>query len=436
MTIFTVADERPPWWTQFVQLSVELGIGATTDTGTVGRWDTAHWDDVDSGAWSGLEPVWVPLDQCDLLDVSIDRGRDRWLDRFGASSAGFTAEDRAGLLSWDAGADPATMPVRPGIGVRIRALSLHSGIDFPLWRGFLESVSDTFSPNAIPAAKLTCQDAIAQLSHISPPEVTPVGGGESSDERITRLLDAAGWPLDWRDLQGGTITVVETNLSGNVADSMGLTADSEGGAVFADRDGKVAFRNRDWLRVADYATTIQASIGGEARDVCGAQYELTRTGGDVVNDIQLTRVGGTMQRYTDPTSIGLYRQRTFSRNDYICEDDDQIDVLGNRMLAARATGQARIPKLTIQATDDLPTWEFILGVDYGWRIAVHYDPITDPIMGGTTGWTREMYVQGVSHRISPAGWTCELKVDDAEFRDADTWDGEHGWDVARWTEVA
>jgi hypothetical protein len=44
-----------------------------------------------------------------------------------------------------------------------------------------------------------------------------------------------------------------------------------------------------------------------------------------------------------------------------------------------------------------------------------------------------MYVQGVSYRISPTGWTCELRVDDVAAGSADTWDGGRGWDRALWT---
>lgn len=254
----------PPWWAQYVQLEVELGIGTTVNTNTVGVWDTSKWDDAASGTWSGLEPVWYPIDACQLRDVQISRGRDRSLDRFGASSASITADDVNGWLSWDADANPDLLPVRIGTEVRIRAYALSSGQLFALWRGFIESIDDAFAPSERPAAKLTCQDAVAQLSHIDPLEQEPVGAGERSDQRVARLLDVAAWPKEWRDLHVGTITVQATNLARNVMDDIGITADSEGGAVFAARDGRIAFRNRDWLRADPRAQTVQANIGGAA----------------------------------------------------------------------------------------------------------------------------------------------------------------------------
>lgn len=171
--------------------------------------------------------------------------------------------------------------------------------------------------------------------------------------------------------------------------------------------------------------------------VCASAYEMTRAGDDILNDIQLARAGGTLQRYTDQASIARYRQRTFNRSDYVCETDAQIDVLGNRMLNARSSGQARVTQLTIDATDDPATWDFILGVDYGWRIRVSYAPGDLVARGGAVGWTREMIVQGVAHKVTPAGWQTELRVDDALLGAADVWDGVGDtWDNALWaTEV-
>jgi hypothetical protein len=370
----------------------------------------------------------VPIDWCALIDVSIDRGRERWLDRFGASSCSVTADDARGVLSWDAGADSNQLAVQPGTPLRVRATDLHGGATSTLWRGFVESIDEDFAPYERPAAKLTAQDALAQLAHVDFPEQSPVGAGERSDQRVARLLDLAAWPADWRDLQAGQITVQSTNLARPVADDLGITADSEGGALFASRDGLVTFRNRDWLRTDVRARTVQATIGGPDQQVCGAAYGLVRSGADVVNDVQLARAGGTVRRFVNSTSVAIFRQRTFSRTDYICETDAQIDLLGNRILNARSNGQARIPKVRIVGTDDLATWTFLLQVDYGWQVEVHY---SNPTSGAH--WVRPMIVQGVSHRISVDGWVTELRVDDVSATAADTWDGVRGWDRALWT---
>ncbi|HKE67433.1 MAG TPA: hypothetical protein VKB59_22735 [Micromonosporaceae bacterium] len=426
----TVEAGAPPWWFEFVELTVELGVGASGNKNPVGRWDRAHWDKPATGTWSGLEPVWVPVDPCMLLEVGVSRGRDRWIDRFGASSATLRIQDPDGRLSWDAAASDDLLAVRPGREVRIRALHVGSGVQYPVWRGFLETIDDTFDPGGVPIAAFTAQDSYAQLAHIDLLERDPpVGAGESSDARVNRLLDLADWPLEWRDIDPGMITVQATNLARPIADDLGITADSEGGAVFADRRGRICFRNRDWLRTDPHATELQATIGGADEDVCAAGYETTRSAGDIVNDIQLARAGGTMQHYIDAGSISRYRHRTYQRSDFVCEDDAQVGVLARRILNTRASGQVRIPKLTITPGYEPDDWAFVCAVDYGWRLEVHY-----PTTAGTD-WTRTVLVQGVDHRITPGGWTCELRVDDAVagLTAADVWDGEHGWDRALWS---
>ena len=334
-TARTPTSSAAPWWASFVDVSVELGIGAGLEPTVIGRWDSSHWDEPATGVWSGVEPVWVRVDPCRLLDVGITRGRARWIDRFGASSSTLTVDDPDGALSWDADVDDDQLELRPGRQVRIRACLDATGEVFPLWRGWLEAIQDGFAPGYPPPAQLTCQDLLAQIAHVDLPEQEPVGGGERSDERIDRLLDLAEVPSDWRDLDHGRITVQATNLARPVVDDIGVTADSEGGAVFVDREGNVCFRNRDWLRVAPEAVEVQATIGGPDESVCGAEYQLVRSGTDIVNDVQVARAGGTLQRVTNEASIARYRRRTWSRSDYVMETDTQAQLLASRIVNAR-----------------------------------------------------------------------------------------------------
>lgn len=431
----------PPWWTAHVELIVELGIGHSNASGApVGIWDQSHWapSAANSGVWSGLEPAWEVLDNCDLLDLTITRGRERWLDRFGASSAQMTILDPDGSLSW-ASEDGTDLPTRIARPVRISARIVASGAVLPLWRGWIEGLDDRFEPGTAPVVTLTAQDGLAQTSHVDLPEVPVVGAGERSDERVGRLLDLADWPKPWRVLDHGTITVQGTNLARPIADDLGITADSEGGALYSDREDRMTFRNRDWLRTLPVATTIQAIIGGPDHDYCASEYGAVRQGNDIVNDVQFARAGGTMRRFVDTGSISLYRRRAYQRSDFVCETDAQVDLLAQRLLSARSRAQLRIPTIVLEPGDDPAFWQFVCEVDYGWRLLVQYDAETviasRPLAAGV-GWSREVQVQGIDYRISSSGWEVTLKVDDARDESADVWDGPRGWDRATWGEVA
>jgi hypothetical protein len=326
---------------------------------------------------------------------------------------------------------PEPFELRPGTPVRVRARHVSSGVTYPVWRGFLEEISESFSPSETPTASLACQDGYAQVAHINLPERDPVGAGETSDQRVHRLLDLAEWPQDRRDIDPGQVTVQATNLARNLVDDLGITADSEGGAVFSAKDGKFTFRNRDWFRLAPYATAVQATVGGDGEDVCASGYEIVRAGSDIVNDVQFARAEGTMQRLTDETSVGKFRRRTYERSDFVCEHDEQVQVLAGRVLTSRAPGRVRMTSVTItpHSSDD---YRFCLAVDYGWRISVHYTSDVG------SDWTREMHVHGVEHKIGASTWTTTLKVDDAYAPPAQYWDDQrpgHGWDHALWDQV-
>ena len=439
MTTTEPLHSAPPWWTAFVELTVELGIGGSGDT-AVAQWDRATWDDAGSD-WAGLEPEWTAVSNCRVLEVGIERGRSRSLDRFGVSSMTVTALDPDGWLTWD----PATesmLEVRPGRSVRLQARMVETDETVTLWRGWIEALEDTFVPFEVPAAQLTAQDALAQVAHTNEPELpSPVGAGERSDERVGRLLDLAGWPAERRELEVGQITVQGTNLARSVADDLGITADSEGGALYASRDDHVVFRNREWLTTDPVAVVVQATIGGALHDVCAAAYAATRRGSEILNDLQIGRAGGTAQRFTDEDSISLYHRRSYQRTDYVCEFDDQIAILGERMLQAWARARVRIPAVTItpRTADE---YAFVCSVDYGWRLQLNYT--AEAVALGDTralrslgqSWTRDVHVQGVRYSITPDGWTVELRVDDAGTVAADGWNGPRGWNLAVWSKGA
>ena len=96
-----IGQATGPYWSGNVILAVELGLSSGTNWGPVALWDVARWDKASSGGWSGIEPDWLPVDPCNLIDVSVTRGRDRWIERYGASTASVEVDDADGRLTWN-----------------------------------------------------------------------------------------------------------------------------------------------------------------------------------------------------------------------------------------------------------------------------------------------------------------------------------------------
>jgi len=301
-----------------------------------------------------------------------------------------------------------------------------AGVHRDLWRGFVEGIDDSYQPSDRPSASVRGQDGLAQVAHVDLPERAPLGAGDTSDVRIGRILDAADWPVTWRALEAGQVTVQATNLARNLADELGITADSEGGVVYAGTDGRVYFRNRDWLRIAPYAVAVQATIG-PGGPICASEHTVVRDAADVRNDVSLARAGGTMLRYTDEDSIALYRRRTYNRGDLICETDAQVALLAQRLIGARARSTIRLTDVAVPVVDAASA-AFVAAVDYGWRLVVSW-------ADGAESWSRTVHVMGVTHQIRPDSWTVTLAVDDAQAQPTEPW-GIGKWGSAKWTEAA
>jgi len=310
--------------------------------------------------------------------------------------------------------------------MRMWVRTLADGAHHDLWRGFVEGIDDAYDAFERPHASVRGQDALAQIAHVDLPEQALIGAGETSDVRVGRVLDNADWPVPWRVLEAGQVTMQATNLARNLADELGITADSEGGVAYAGTDGNVYFRNRDWLRLAPYATTVQAIIGPGGA-ACGTEHSVIRDGSDVRNDVQLARAGGTMQRFVDQDSVALYRRRAYQRGDLVCETDAQVTLLAQRIIGSRSKSTVRLTDVVVPVVDAASA-SFVASVDYGWRLLVKWEE-------GTQSWQREVHVMGLTHQIRPSGWTVTLAVDDVLAQPTQPW-GTGRWGTAKWTNAA
>jgi hypothetical protein len=412
---------------------VELGMGSQGNAGPVATWDHAHWDRPDMGGWSASEPLWEEVDTCSVESITTQRGRDRALDRFEAGTCAVTVDDREGALTWGDDIDTADLQLRPGRPLRVRAQEVATGMIYDVFSGFVESITDTFGPDLAPQVVINAQDALAQFARVqlpADPSIPPPGDGELSGARINRLLNLAVWPTSQRKVDTGYVAMQGTDYSEPIADQLGITAESEGGAFYATKGGNARFRDRYWLRDSPESANVQATIGAEPGDLCAASYEVTRDGADIVNDVQYTRVTGVEQRAQDARSISLFRRRSTQRQDFLCETDTDVMRLANRLLQSRSAGRPRIPSVEL-APLDAPEFDFVLRVEFGWRLLVRYDAGTAHFWPGTS-WNATVLVQGIAHKIDPTGWTTTLRVDDASAWPAEGWDHNSGWDVTTW----
>jgi hypothetical protein len=251
-------------FTTRVRPFVEVGVGDARFPADVGaRWDVARFDDgagsQPSSFWaSSVNPSWLDV-TCYTHQWSSFIGRHRVTDRFGPGTLTLVAKNEDGWADLDP--DNVTeLPMRPGRQLRV---GVHHEVfgQVVLWRGFVDAVMPGYDPELADIVTVEAVCALGEVSRQKLPELAaPVGAGESGSARIIRILDAALWPDEPRDIPATGVAMVATTLGGQVADQLGQVAESEGGAVYGDLDGRVAYRGRDW-QTFDAGTAPDNVIG-------------------------------------------------------------------------------------------------------------------------------------------------------------------------------
>ena len=408
-------------WSQDLQIKVELGIGESFDPWVGSTWGTALWGDP-GARWSGQEPAWVDV-TCHFRTVETSGGMDYTVGRFTTSSAQLVAENASG---WAGLLLEQAMDIQVRRQVRVTALVMagpSQGATVPLFLGYVDGITPTYLAGGLPGVQLDCVDALALFAADDPLELTtPVGGGELTGARVGRILDRVGWPATRRDLAAGQVHVQATNMARNYADELGVTADTEGGALFVSPAGLVTFRDRDWLRTTSGPSyTIGNTVG---TDACPTSWVTGQSMGEIVSQVALANAGGTVRNYQDPTTFAEVGPATFRRFDLIAQDESQLDVLAGRILADRGQVTARVRGTTLSLLGD-PGWAraLVVGVQYGTRILATYE---DP--AGLDSFTFPTLVTRIAHRVDADGdWTLTLGLEDAA-----PYSLSPPWGVARW----
>jgi hypothetical protein len=422
LAAFTFTDRVTPL--------IELGIGDTR-TPSLALWDSAEWDTAPA-FWSGLEPSWLDV-SCDVQTVSMSYGRPAVSDRFIAGMARVMVDNVTGWADPNTDDPPGELTVRPGRPIRISVNHVVFGRR-TLFRGFIDEMVPTYNPDGIDTVELVCIDALGEVNRTKMvPLAVPVGAGETASARVARILDAAGWTP--RDVLPSPETLLATDLGGQVADLLGVTADSAGGVVFGDLSGRVAFRPRDWQTYVP-ADPVDATIGNVAGDVCPTRWERPFIRADITTRAIIGRDRETAVTVDDTDAITRYGVEPFERTDLVNDTDTSFVLLAERVLQTRGAGTApRVRSVSLDASTSDAALDLMATVDV-------YEPsryrcrLVHPEPRGTV-FDDVYFATGVGFDMDRDGWRLELNLDvAAPFAVAGgRWDHDY-WDAATWTDAA
>ena len=262
---------------------------------------------------------------------------------------------------------------RPGVPVRISVDTGASSV--PVFFGFVNTWTPNLSADVWSTVTVSAVDTIDRLQNTDLDALFAADyAGDTASTRIGRLLDRASWDVNARSLSTNTTgsTMQATAMAQPVWTEVLLTADSDGGLAFQDRNGSIVYKSR-----ADFPTEAQYTFDGTTSG--GYEFTAVETSFDraqTFNLIKLARAGGVTQTVEDTTSSApdINGVRSFARTDLICEDDADVMALAGWLLYQFADLKFRIEAITIDLlwSDTPELWSDMASMEIGNRLRVVY----------------------------------------------------------------
>ena len=225
---------------------------------------------------------------------------------------------------------------------------------------------------------------------------------ELSSARLARMLDDAGWPSAWRDIDTG-VQQVGAYAPRRVSAStyMKQVSSAEQGDVFVNRSGYVEMNNR-----TDVATSTPVGFFGDylVDDLPITGVRVDGSSVDTVRNVVLVRGADVDVELSDATSVAAYGRSAQTIDVPLVEQLSQLRVIGQARLDRTVEPRTRITNVSVDVRADAGTLVDVLApCELGDDVVVAFTPTGV----GDVLW-RAARVQGVSHSITPSSWQVAM----------------------------
>jgi hypothetical protein len=335
----------------------------------------------------------------DLTDItrqiSIRRGRNVTRDTYEAGNATVRVYDQNGDFNPQNTASPYFGQLTPLRKIRISAV--YAGTTYYLFSGYTTDYVYSYDQaEKVGYVDINASDAFRLFNLAAVTAITGQAAGQDTGTRINKILDTVDFPNGMRSIDtGNSLTQADPATSRTSLAAIQNVEVSEQGAFYITPEGNAIFKNR--------ANTI-ASAGGtpiEFNQTGDIPYKNLVFAFDdklIVNQANVTRIGGTTQTNVDVDSIATYFPHSITYSDLVVQTDAEAMNIAKIYVATRSTTTIRIDQMTIDLLDtDVPTGT-ILGIDYFQNV-----DISNIQPDGSTI-TKNLQVQGVAWDITPNRW--------------------------------
>lgn len=365
----------------------------------------------------------APADIVDITPqvrkVSTRRGRNRILANFEAGSAAVILNDPNSDFNPQNPSSPYYGKLLPLRKIRIYAETTLSGnpVTVNLFSGYITSYDTSFyqGTNDDSTVTLQCVDGFRLLNNVST-DIPPVPGctaGQLSGTRVEALLDYADFPDSLMLIESGDTTMM-ADPGGNrsILAAIQTVEQSEFGAFFIGRDGKATFFDRNTVSIL---ADVTPKIYTDARPLAVNEYPYASVDFAfddqlVLNDVTITRYNdGTIpapvpQTVIDQPSVDTYFYKSGARTNLLMQTDSEALDQAQMLVASRKNADLRIDSMTLNLNADVSE----LNTFNNLRLDIYTLINITKAMPGGSSITRELFVQGVNHDITPGNWNIKV----------------------------
>lgn len=422
-------------------------LAANADKTQLADWGV-QYTDVSIQEFYGFAPTvnWRDI-TCDVQEARTRHGRERFTERFDAALVSVVLNNQDGKYSYS---DPHPFKLAPGRFLRLTAT--YQNTTYPLGFGIIDNIQDGYGLDGRAVTTLTAYDTTTIASNQSTP--TMRGNWTFPDGIAPKVL--SGTQIDWLMLyvgylqyavDAGQFYMLPITASGrSVREQMGVIADSEGAFLFAERDGRVIFKDRNWPKNDSKLKTVTANLVAgphsepfvpfstwptdpNAKVICPNTLITDWSKARVINYLSLARVGGQAKLYQDTASQAAYGVQTYQRTDYVCWDDTNtpyLDTRANDLMLGQSQARLRVNGCSYRPSVNPDSWLWTLTVFLDWLVRITY-------INSRNGWGYEAitHIQAIEHVITIEDWLVNLTVDQPEQFVTFT-QSIYGWDKGKW----
>jgi len=345
----------------------------------------------------------LPLEITNLVSkINIRRGRNRITSQFEAGTANVTLYDQNG--DWNptntAGLYyPNLVPLR-----QIIIYATYATNDYFLFSGFITNYDTGFRQgnDELSTVTLKCVDGFKLLAG-SGITTVPGSGVQLSGARVNAILDEIDWPISLRDIDAGDSTLqADPGTDRDALEALFNVEQSEFGGIFLDGNGKINFVSRDNLIAAPAFPVYKFSDQGTDISYTNAIVAFDDT--TLVNDVTITRLGGTAQNAFDQDSIDKFFLHSGTRSGILVQTDAVALDQAQGILATRKDPEIRIDSIELNLYDDTNPNKPLAGVDIELLDGVTVTKTTP----GSSSVVQSSLVNAIHHDITQSSWITTL----------------------------